>query len=73
MRSGVMVAGHTTGEAEMVDTGLITGDTIHALNGKPVTSVTELRALLNTFKSGSPVVLRIERNSRVMFLSFELD
>lgn len=71
--SGVVVLGHTRVDADGADTGLTTGDTIHTLNGVPVTSIEELRVALAALKSQSPVVLQIERNGRFMYLAFELD
>src|SRR5712671_4314170 len=40
--AGVMVAGHTKSEADSPDAGLMTADTIHAINGMPVASVDRL-------------------------------
>jgi serine protease Do len=71
--SGVIVAGHTKDEADSADTGLMTADTIHGINRNPVTSIEALRAVLEGLKTGSPVVLQIERNGQFMFLAFELE
>jgi serine protease Do len=71
--SGVMVAGRTKEGIDSADTGLTTGDTIHAVNGCPVTSVENLRTALEDVKPRTPVVLQIERNGQFIFLAFELD
>jgi serine protease Do len=71
--AGVMVAGHTLNDADSADAGLITADTIHAINGIPVASVERLRAELDALKPHVPVVLQIERNGQFVFLAFELD
>jgi serine protease Do len=71
--SGVIVVGHTPDEAGLVDTGLATGDTIHGINGTPVTSVAELRGALDNLKPRTSVALQIERNRQFIFLAFELD
>jgi len=71
--AGVMVAGHTKYEADSPDSGLMTADTIHAVNGMPVASVDRLRATLDGLKPHAPVVLQIERHGQFMFLAFELD
>ena len=71
--AGIMVAGHTNNEADSADTGLMTADTIHAVNGKPVSSVDQLRAALEGLKRRTPVVLQIERKGQFVFLAFELD
>jgi serine protease Do len=71
--SGVVVIGHARVDADAGDTGLMTGDTIHALNNAPVASIEELRVALATLKRQSPVVLHIERNGQFTYLAFELD
>jgi S1-C subfamily serine protease len=71
--SGVMVVGHTREEANGADTGLTTGDTIHSINGVSVASMDQVRTVLASLKPQSPVVLQIERNGQMMFLTFELD
>jgi S1-C subfamily serine protease len=71
--SGVIVVGHPKDEADSPDTGLMTGDTIHGVNGSPVTSVDNLRAFIDALKPRSAVVLQIERNEQFIFLAFELD
>jgi len=71
--SGVIVVGHPKDEADSPDTGLMTGDTIHGVNGSPVTSVDNLRAFVDALKPRSAVVLQIERNEQFIFLAFELD
>jgi serine protease Do len=71
--AGVMVAGHTRRDADSGDAGLMTADTIHAVNGIPVASVDRLRAELDALKPHAPVVLQIERNGQFVFLAFELD
>jgi serine protease Do len=70
---GVMVVGHTKEVAELADTGLMTGDAIHGINGNPVLSVDDLRAALDRLQPRSAVVLQIERNGQMTFLGFEVD
>jgi S1-C subfamily serine protease len=71
--SGVIVVGHTTNETESANAGLMTADTIHAINNQSVTSVDGLRAAVDALKPRAPVVLQIERAGQFMFLAFELD
>jgi len=71
--SGVIVVGRTPDTAEAADTGLAAGDTIYALNGIAVTSVSDLRARTAALAAHAPVVLQIERNGQIVFLAFELD
>jgi serine protease Do len=71
--SGVVVVGHTQDEGDRPDTGLMTGDTIHAINDTSVTSVADIRAALDRLKPRSAVVLQVERNGQQIFLPFELE
>jgi S1-C subfamily serine protease len=71
--SGVIVVGHSTEEGTLTDTGLLAGDTIHGINGTPVTSVTDLQTVLDRLKPRSPVALQIERRGQLTFLAFELE
>jgi len=71
--SGVLVVGHSTEEGTITETGLLAGDTIHGINGTPVTSVTDLQTALDRLKPRSPVALQIERKGQLTFLAFELD
>lgn len=70
--SGVIVAARTTFGAT-VDSGLQTGDVIHALNGTPVLSLNALNTAVKQFKPGDSVVLQIERDGKLQFLSFEME
>ena len=71
--SGVIVVGHPKDEADSPDTGLMTADTIHGINGNAVTSVEALRSFVDTLKPRTPIVLQIERNGQFIYLAFELD
>ncbi len=55
------------------DTGLKTGDIIHAVNTVSIDSVDSLRAAIRAIKSGSPVVLQIERDGGLEWLPFDLE
>ncbi|MFZ0771131.1 MAG: trypsin-like peptidase domain-containing protein [Candidatus Sulfotelmatobacter sp.] len=70
--SGVVVLGRA---ADLItpDTGLQTGDVIHALNTTPITSMDELRAAVQSLKTGDPVVLQVERSDGLTYLSFEME
>jgi len=70
--SGVIVLGRA---ADLItpDTGLQTGDIIHALNLTPITSMKELRAAVLQLKTGDPVVLQVERSDGLTYLSFEME
>jgi serine protease Do len=69
---GVVVLGRA---ADLItpDTGLETGDVIHALNTTPITSMDTLRAAVQSLKTGDPVVLQVERSDGLSYLSFEME
>jgi S1-C subfamily serine protease len=70
--SGVIVLGRA---ADLItpETGLQTGDIIHALNTTSITSVDSLRSAVLALKTGAPVVLQIERSDGLTYLSFEME
>ncbi len=70
--SGVIVVGRAV-ELLTPDTGLQAGDVIHALNNTPIDSLDTLRGALNKLKTGDPVVLQVERDDGLMYVSFELE
>ncbi|MFZ3214579.1 MAG: trypsin-like peptidase domain-containing protein [Candidatus Acidiferrales bacterium] len=70
--SGVIVAA-LAADTMGVDADLQAGDVIHALNGKPVTSLDELRVGLKALPTGAAGVLQIERDGKYMYISFEMD
>jgi serine protease Do len=70
--SGVVVLGRA---ADLItpDTGLQTGDIIHALNTTSIFSMDALRAAVLSLKTGDPVVLQVERTDGLTYLSFEME
>ena len=68
--SGVIVFGRTSNPAGL---DLSPGDIIHSVNGQTVGNVKALRELVAQFKPGDPVVLLIERQGGLGFVSFEMD
>jgi serine protease Do len=70
--SGVVVLGRAA-DLIMPDTGLETGDVIHALNTTPITSMDSLRAAVSTLKTGNAVVIQVERSDGLTYLSFEME
>jgi serine protease Do len=70
--SGVIVLGRSA-DLTTPDTGLQTGDVIHAVNTTPVTSIDVLRAAVLSLKTGDPVVLQVERTDGLSYLSFEME
>jgi serine protease Do len=70
--SGVIVAALA---ADMlgVETDLQQGDVIHALDGKAITTVDDLRSSLHDISSGAPGVLQIERDGKLRYVGFEME
>jgi serine protease Do len=69
--SGIVVAALTASAGDQ-ETGLATGDIIHSVNGVPVKTLKALRDALDKIKSGSTVVLQIEREEQLQFVEFEM-
>jgi S1-C subfamily serine protease len=55
------------------DIPLNVADVIRTLNGQPITTLDRLRSALNALRPGAPVVLQIQRDQRLLFVSFTLD
>lgn len=70
--SGVIVVGRAA-DLIIPDTGLQTGDVIHQLNTTPIDSVSTLRAGVQALKTGDAVVLQVERDGGLQWVSFELE
>jgi len=70
--SGVIVVGRAA-DLIVPDSGLQAGDVIHQLNTTPISSVAALRAAVGQLKTGDPVVLQVERDNGLMFVSFEME
>lgn len=70
--SGVVVVGRA---ADLItpDTGLQAGDVIHQLNTTPIDSMATLRTAIASLKTGDPVVLQIERDDGLSYVSFEME
>jgi S1-C subfamily serine protease len=67
MSSGVIVAAKAA-ETSGLETPLEVGDVIHGVNGEPVSSLDDLRARLKALDVSSPVVLQVERDSRLQYV-----
>jgi serine protease Do len=55
------------------ETGLKTGDVIHAVNKTSVDSVDSLRTTLHGLKTNASVVLQVEREGQLQWLAFEME
>jgi serine protease Do len=70
--SGVIVLGRAA-DLILQDTGLQTGDVIHAVNTTTIDSMQALRAAVSNLKTGDPVVIQVERSDGLTYLSFEME
>ncbi len=70
--SGVIVAAKVAGLGGH-ENSLAAGDIIHGVNGTPVISLDFLRSKLDEIKPGSPMVLQIEREGELMYMTFPTD
>ena len=68
--AGVIVAARLDGP-NATSMALEQSDLIHAVNGAPVISPTELRTAVAVVERGSAVVLDVERSGQLMYLAFE--
>jgi serine protease Do len=68
---GVIVLARTAGAAGEVP--LQPRDVIRSLNNQPTVSLRGLRDMLKALKPGAPVTLQIQRDGRLMYVSFTLD
>jgi len=70
--SGVIVVGRAA-DLILPDTGLQAADVIHQLNTTPIDSVDTLRTAVNALKTGDAVVLQVERDAGLQYVSFEME
>jgi S1-C subfamily serine protease len=70
---GVLVVSTVPGAIDSREGGLAPGDVIHAVNRTAVAGLPELRALLDTLAVGHPVVLQLERQGTLLYLTFTVE
>jgi PDZ domain-containing secreted protein len=70
-RSGVLVVARL--DRTDVEPELVAGDVIRSVNAISITSVAQLRTLLDSFKPGDAVALQVERKGKPMYVAFEMD
>ena len=71
LRSGVMVAAFAA-NTESARADLQSGDVIHAFNGHAIETLDAFNSLLDASPTGTPGVLQIERDGRLMYVTFEV-
>ena len=69
---GVVVAAKSPGSMT-IPTSLEVGDVIHEINGTVVSSVEGLRAAIEKLKRGDAVALFVERDGKLLYVSFEME
>ncbi len=70
--TGVVVVGRAV-DLIGPETGLQAGDVIHQLNLTPINNLENLRSTVRSLKTGDPVVLQVEREDGLQYLSFEME
>src|SRR5947209_2428477 len=68
--SGVVVVAQISGP-NALETGLEAGDIILAVDRTALQTAAQLETLVQTFRSGDPVVLQVERKGKLQYLAFE--
>jgi len=68
---GIIVAARSAGAG--VEVPLNVGDVIRTLNGQPMTTLDRLRTTLKALPPGAPIALQIQRDQKLLFISFTLD
>ena len=72
-RSGVVVAALTPRQPWSPDGGLQPGDVLHRANGSEVTTLAGLRKLVDGRPAGGPLVLHVNREGTLRYVTLELD
>jgi serine protease Do len=70
--SGVAVAG-VLADSGLANLGLLAGDVISEVDGRPIVSVEDLVLALDDTKAGKAVALHVEREGRFLYVAFELE
>ncbi|NNG17437.1 MAG: PDZ domain-containing protein [Gemmatimonadales bacterium] len=71
-QQGVVVVARAVGARSQRD-GLRPGDAIHAINGVPIRTLADVRAILTQMKTGDAVVFLVNRRGKGMFVGFEYE
>jgi serine protease Do len=67
---GIIVAAKTTGASQVP---LVPGDVILSVNNLPTLTLDSLRTAMKGIESGQPIVMQIERDGKLSYLTFFLD
>ena len=69
--NGVIVVARAAGAAG--DVPILAGDVIRTVNNRPILTLQGLRDAVRSVSPGSPLTLHIQRDGRLMYVSFTLD
>jgi serine protease Do len=67
---GIIVAAKTSGASQVP---LVPGDVILSVNNLPTLTLESLRDVMKRIESGQPIVMQIERDGKLTYLTFSLD
>jgi serine protease Do len=73
IRSGVVVAGASGEQTPGSDGRLQPGDLIHAVNGRVIRNLEELRGAVDAVKRGDALVLQIERDGELQYVALRVE
>ncbi len=68
---GIVVTARATGSAG--DVPLLSGDVIRSLNTQPMTTLDKLRTALKAIAPGSPIVLQVQRDGKLLYIPITLE
>ena len=71
--AGVLVASTVNGTLNTRDDRIEPGDVIWAVNRTPLKTLSELRRLLDSARTGDAIVLHLERRGELRYLAFEIE
>jgi serine protease Do len=73
VNGGVLVAAKMGTAGPYFGDEFAAGDVIHAINGKEIKDVVSLKASLESLRSGSPIVIQVERSGILQFVVLDTD
>jgi serine protease Do len=71
--SGVIVAARASEGVSLDGEGLSPGDVIYTVNRLGVSSLVELKAALARYRPGDPVVIQVEREGKLRYITLEMN
>jgi serine protease Do len=71
--AGVIVAARAAEAVSLDGEGLKPGDVIYSLNRLPVSGISELKAALARYQTGEPVVMQVEREGKLRYVTLEMN